>query len=102
GVGGGNARPLVNAGAEHFGPADEVAGMPIGQCYLAPLRRGIKYPDPAALDQIDSIMLGALREQRLAAVEHLAAALLEHQLALAGRELLHQRRGAAYPLLALR
>ena|ERR1700756_822223 len=59
-VGGGDTGPLVNAGAEYFGPTDEIADMPIGQSYLAALRRGIKYPDAAALDQINSVMLGAL------------------------------------------
>ena len=46
-------------------------------------------------------MLAALAEQRLAAVEHLSPALLQHQLPLAWRELVHQRWRSADPLLVL-
>jgi hypothetical protein len=68
---------------EHFGPADEIADVPIGQRDLASERRGVEHADAAALDQPDAVMLAALAEQRLAAVEHLSAALLQHQLPLA-------------------
>src|SRR5439155_20732187 len=77
-IAGCNAGPLMHAALEHFRPADEIADVPIGQRDLAAERGGVEHPDTAALDQPDAVMLAALAEQRLAAVEHFSAALLQH------------------------
>src|SRR3954451_9150456 len=98
-IAGCNAGPLMHGAFEHFGAADEIADMPIGQLNLAAERGGVEHPDTAALDQPDTVMLATLAEQRLATVEHFPAALLQHQLTFALTELVHQRRGSADPLL---
>src|SRR3954447_17472632 len=100
-IAGCDAGPLMHGTFEHFGAADEIADMPIGQRDLAAERRGVEHPDTAALDQPDTVMLATLAEQRLATVEHFSAALLQHQLPLALAELVHQRRRSADPLLVL-
>src|SRR3954454_2623534 len=56
-IAGCNAGPLMHGAFEHFRPADEIADMPIGQRDLAAERRGVEHPDPAALDQPDTVML---------------------------------------------
>ena len=44
---------------------------------------GVENTNPAGLDQVDSIVLGALIEQGLAAIENFAATVPENGLALA-------------------
>jgi hypothetical protein len=46
-------------------PADKIAGMPIRQRDLAAGRRGVEAADQPRLDDDDSILVMALREQRL-------------------------------------
>src|SRR6478609_8590011 len=100
-IAGCNARPLMHGAFEHLWPVDEIVDMPIGQRDLAAKRGGVEHPDPAALDQPDTVMLATLAEQRLATIEHFSAALLQHQLPLALAELVHHRRRSADPLLVL-
>src|SRR5262249_44813124 len=100
-IAGGDARPLMHAGVEHLRPADEIADMPVGKRDLAPKRGSVEYAETAALDQPDAVMLGALAEQGLPAIEHLAPSLLQDHFPLAQGELFHQRRGAADQLLIL-
>src|SRR5216683_2267145 len=94
-IGGGNAGPLMDAVLEHFRTADEIAGMPISERDLARQRRGVEDPNPAALDEKYTVVLCALAEKRLTAIEDLAPALLENQLALGRRQLVHQGRWTA-------
>src|SRR5687767_12393062 len=73
-VDGGLARPDMQALLEHFGAADEIAGVPIGERDLASRGRGVEYLDAPAFDQIDAILRAALAEELRAAIEHLALA----------------------------
>src|SRR5262249_22808410 len=98
---GGDARPLMHAGVEHLRSSDEIADMPVGQRDLAAEWGGVEYADAAAFDQPDAVMLGALAEQRLPAVEHLAPPLLQDGFPLAQGQLFHQRGGTADQLLIL-
>src|SRR5260370_24939634 len=100
-IAGSNAGPLMNAVVEYLRPADEITGMPIGQRDLAPGRRGIEHPDAAAFDQKNAVVLRALTEQRLSAVEDLPASLLQNGFPLAQRHVLHQVVRTADRLLVL-
>ena len=64
----------MNAAAENLRSADEVSRVPVGQRDLALRGRGVEHADSAGFDQENAVMPGALIEQGLAAVEHLAAA----------------------------
>src|SRR3984957_4060999 len=90
----------MDPAAEYLGSPDEVAGAPVGQRNLAAERRRVEHADAAALDQIDTVMFGALVEQRLAAIENLAASLLQDDFSFPRRELFHQRWRTADRLLA--
>ena len=75
----------MRARSEDFRPADEVAGIPVGEGDLASGRGHVEDTDTAGLDQIDAFVRSALAEKRLAAVEHAPAALAQHQFALTRR-----------------
>ena len=86
---------------EDFRAPDEVAGMPVGERDLASRRGRVEDPDAARLDQIDPFVRGALVEHRLAAIEHAAPAVTEHQFAFTRRERLQQGRRPADQGMAL-
>ena len=84
---------------EDIRPADEVAGVPVGERDLAARGGGVEHPDAPGLDQVDALVRRALREQRLAAIDHLALSVGEHLRLLPRGEGLEQRRRPADDIL---
>ena len=84
---------------EHRRAANEIPRIPIGQRDLAAGWRGVEDLHHAGLDDEQAVVLLALVEQRLAAIEHPAAAAIEHHVALrrlqAGEQIGRSRWGGA-------
>src|SRR5262245_9010524 len=67
-----HAGPDMDAGVEHVGPADEIAGMPVGERDLTPGGSDVEDTNAAALDEVDAVLLAALRKHLRPAIKYLA------------------------------